>query len=210
MTVDRQPHLGAEPGPWRPPSSRERLGILNQTRTMRGRRLVQPGPGQPFRRHLPLSSSTDYTVWFVNPRETSIWAARSIRAWRIFRNLPTSSTCSARNEDLPGVAADAVAAGPGPSGPSWGSGRRGRRGGPPGRAFGRDGSMSEDRARPLRRRAPPGRLRHRGHQLPAAVPVRAPPPVVDEGVDERPGRTTAAVEGIAGAGGTVRPPPYGR
>ena len=58
-----------------------------------------------------LSSSTDYTVWFVNPRETSILGRPVYPALADSRSPRTSSTSSGECEELPGVAADAVAVG---------------------------------------------------------------------------------------------------
>ena len=85
----RRHHLGLRPGPrtrkaptnggsgsteWRqPPSARERLAILQQARTIA---IVgassKPSRASYFVATYLLSSSTDYTVWFVNPGETSI------------------------------------------------------------------------------------------------------------------------------------------
>ena len=58
-----------------------------------------------------LSSSTDYTVWFVNPRETSILGQPVYPTLADLPEPPTWSTCSGAATDLPGVAADAVAVG---------------------------------------------------------------------------------------------------
>ena len=74
MTADLAPSSAiAESEPWRPPSARERLAILNRTRTIA---MVgassNPARASHFVATYLLSSSTDYIVWFVNPRETSI------------------------------------------------------------------------------------------------------------------------------------------
>jgi predicted CoA-binding protein len=58
-----------------------------------------------------LSSSTDFVVWFVNPRETSILGQPVYPSLDALPDPPDLVDVFRRNEDLPGVAADAVAAG---------------------------------------------------------------------------------------------------
>lgn len=97
---------------WQPPSARERLRILNRTRTiaMVG---ASSNPARPshFVATYLLSSSTDYTVWFVNPREQSILGHPVYPSLEALPEPPDLVEAFRRNEDLPQVAADAVAAG---------------------------------------------------------------------------------------------------
>jgi predicted CoA-binding protein len=58
-----------------------------------------------------LSSSTDFVVWFVNPRETSILGQPVYPSLDALPDPPDLVDVFRRNEDLPGVAAEAVAAG---------------------------------------------------------------------------------------------------
>ncbi len=177
MTVDAPADLAAKPGPWRPPGARDRLRILNQTRTIA---VVgassNPARASNFVATYLLSSSTDYTVWFVNPREASILGRQVYPTLEDLPDSPDLVDVFRRSEDLPGAAADAIAVG---ARTFWAQlGLRNQEAadtGPPGRACGRDGSMSEDRARPLRWWPSPGRLRHGRYQLPTAVPSRPLP-----------------------------------
>jgi predicted CoA-binding protein len=110
VTVDASAHLATQPGPWRPPSARERLRILNQTRTIA---VVgassNPARASNFVATYLLSSSTDYTVWFVNPREESILGHPVYPSLADLPEAPDLVDVFRRNEDLPGVAAEAVA-----------------------------------------------------------------------------------------------------
>ena len=112
MTVEAPAPLAAEPGPWRPPSARERLRILNQTRTIA---VVgassNPARASHFVATYLLSSSTDYTVWFVNPRETSILGRRVYPTLADLPEAPDLVDVFRRDSDLPEVAVEAVAAG---------------------------------------------------------------------------------------------------
>src|ERR1700678_917959 len=112
MTVGAPAPVVAERGPWRPPSARERLGILNQTRTIA---VVgassNPARASHFVATYLLSSSTDYTVWFVNPRESSILGRQVYPSLADLPEPPDLVDVFRRNEELPGVAADAIAAG---------------------------------------------------------------------------------------------------
>jgi len=103
---------GMDRGPWRPPSARERLRILEQTRTvaMVG---ASSNPARPshFVATYLLSSSTDYTVWFVNPRETSILGRRVYPTLANLPEPPDLVDVFRRDSDLPDVALEAVAAG---------------------------------------------------------------------------------------------------
>jgi predicted CoA-binding protein len=97
---------------WRPPGARERLRILDETRTIA---IVgassNPARASYFVATYLLSSSTDYTVWFVNPREESILGHRVHPSLADLPEPPDLVEVFRRSEELPGVAADAVAAG---------------------------------------------------------------------------------------------------
>jgi uncharacterized protein len=98
--------------PWLPPTARERLHILNRSRTI----AMVGASGNPARAsHFVatylLSSSTDFTVWFVNPRESSILGHK---VYPTLDRLPEAAdivVAFRRVEELLGVAADAVAVG---------------------------------------------------------------------------------------------------
>jgi uncharacterized protein len=99
-------------GAWRPPSAQERLRILNQTRTVAvvG---ASSNPARPsyFVATYLLSSSTDFTVWFVNPREEAILGHPVYPTLADLPEPPDLVDVFRRADDLPGVASDAVAAG---------------------------------------------------------------------------------------------------
>lgn len=99
---------------WRPPSARERLAILDRARTVA---IVgvssNPARASHFVATYLLSSSTDYTVWFVNPRETSILGHPVYPSLADLPEAPDVVDVFRRADELPGVAADAVAAGAG-------------------------------------------------------------------------------------------------
>ncbi len=97
---------------WRPPGARERLRILEDTRTI----AVVGASSNPARASFfvatyLLSSSTDYTVWFVNPRETSILGQPVHPSLADLPGTPDLVDVFRRSEELPGVAAEAVAIG---------------------------------------------------------------------------------------------------
>jgi uncharacterized protein len=99
-------------GAWRPPSAQERLRILNRTRTVAvvG---ASSNPARPsyFVATYLLSSSTDYTVWFVNPRENAILGHPVYPTLADLPEPPDLVDVFRRADDLPGVASEAVAAG---------------------------------------------------------------------------------------------------
>jgi predicted CoA-binding protein len=97
---------------WRPPGARDRLRILEDTRTI----AVVGASSNPARASFfvatyLLSSSTDYTVWFVNPRETSILGQPVHPSLADLPGTPDLVDVFRRSEELPGVAAEAVAIG---------------------------------------------------------------------------------------------------
>ncbi len=97
---------------WRPPSARERFAILQRTRTvaMVG---ASSNPARPshFVATYLVSSSTDFVVWFVNPRETTILGRPVYPSLDALPEPPDLVDVFRRADDLPGVARDAVAVG---------------------------------------------------------------------------------------------------
>ncbi|HXY44808.1 MAG TPA: CoA-binding protein [Acidimicrobiales bacterium] len=111
MTVGAAQHDSAEsPGPWHPPSARERLQILNETRTVA---VVgassNPARASYFVATYLLSSSTDYIVWFVNPQEQSILGRPVYPTLADLPESPDLVDVFRRASDLPEVAAEAIA-----------------------------------------------------------------------------------------------------
>ncbi len=100
--------------PWHPPSARERLAILRRTKTvaMVG---ASSNPARPshFVATYLLSSSTDFVVWFVNPRETSILGRPVYPSLDALPDAPDLVDVFRRSDDLPDVAREAVAVGAG-------------------------------------------------------------------------------------------------
>ncbi|HZQ85498.1 MAG TPA: CoA-binding protein [Acidimicrobiales bacterium] len=98
--------------PWHPPSARDRLAILRRTKTvaMVGASSNRARPSHFVATYL-VSSSTDFTVWFVNPRETSILGRPVYPSLDALPEPPDLVDVFRRAEDLPDVARDAAAAG---------------------------------------------------------------------------------------------------
>src|ERR1022692_3767375 len=97
---------------WEAPSAAERLAILQGTRTvaMVG---ASSNPARPsyFVATYLLSSSTDYTVWFVNPKERQILGHSVYPSLADLPSVPDLVDVFRRTEDLPGVAEETAAAG---------------------------------------------------------------------------------------------------
>jgi predicted CoA-binding protein len=104
-------HKSEPSGPWRPPSARERLQILNETRTVA---VVgassDPARASYFVATYLLSSSTDFIVWFVNPREQTILGHPVYPTLADLPEPPDLVDVFRRASDLPEVAAEAIAA----------------------------------------------------------------------------------------------------
>ena len=100
--------------PYRPPTARERLAILQSARTvaMLGAS-SKPSRASYFVATYLLSSSTDYTVWFVNPRETSILGHDVYPSLASLPAAPDIVDVFRKVEELPGVAAECVEVGAG-------------------------------------------------------------------------------------------------
>ena len=101
-----------ERGPWHPPSARERLEILEATQTVA---IVgassNPARASHFVATYLLSSSTDYEVWFVNPREHEILGRPVYPSLADLPEPPDLVDVFRRSSELPAVAAEAVAVG---------------------------------------------------------------------------------------------------
>ena len=98
--------------PWHPPSAGERLAILRRTKTVAvvGASSNRARPSHFVSTYL-VSSSTDFVVWFVNPKETEILGRPVYPSLDALPEPPDLVDAFRRVEDLPGVARDAVAAG---------------------------------------------------------------------------------------------------
>ena len=95
-----------------PPSAKERLAILQQAQTIA---IVgassKPSRASYFVATYLLSSSTDFTVWFVNPRETSILGHDVYPSLAALPEAPGIVDVFRKTEELPGVAAECVEVG---------------------------------------------------------------------------------------------------
>jgi predicted CoA-binding protein len=104
--------VAANEDAWRPPSARDRLRILDSTRTVAVvGASANPARASFFVATYLLSSSTDYTVWFVNPRETSILGRPVYPTLADLPEPPDLVDVFRRASDLPTVAEEAAAAG---------------------------------------------------------------------------------------------------
>ena len=105
----------AEPpadGGWEPPSPRQRQAIIARTHTvaMVG---ASSNPARPsyFVATYLLSSSTDFDVYLVNPREREILGRPVYRSLADLPVTPDLVDVFRRSEDLPGVAQEAMSVG---------------------------------------------------------------------------------------------------
>ena len=100
--------------PWRPPTARERLAILRRTKTvaMVGVSSNRARPSHFVATYL-LSSSTDFEVWFVNPREQSILGKSVYPSLDALPGPPDLVDVFRRADDLPVVAKEAADVGAG-------------------------------------------------------------------------------------------------
>lgn len=104
----------SEEQPWRPPSAGERLSILQRTRTVAVLGASsKPSRASYFVATYLVSSSTPYTVYFVNPRETSILGHPVYPSIAELPETPDVVDVFRKNEELPTMAAEAVTAGVG-------------------------------------------------------------------------------------------------
>jgi predicted CoA-binding protein len=101
-------------GTWTAPSALDRRAILRRARTV----AVVGASGNPARASnfvltYLVSSSTDYEVWPVNPREEEILGLRAYPSLAELPGVPDVVDAFRRPDDLPGVAEEAVAVGAG-------------------------------------------------------------------------------------------------
>jgi predicted CoA-binding protein len=94
---------------WQAPGARERQAILGRTRSvaMVGASSNKARPSYFVATYL-LSSSADYDVYFVNPRETEILGRPVYPSLADLPVTPDLVDVFRRTEDLPAVAAEAV------------------------------------------------------------------------------------------------------
>jgi uncharacterized protein len=97
---------------WTPPSARERQALLERTRTIA---IVgassNPARASYFVATYLMSSSADYELMFVNPRETEILGQPVYPSLADLPKVPDMVDVFRRSEDLPAVAAEAIAIG---------------------------------------------------------------------------------------------------
>jgi uncharacterized protein len=103
-----------ERGTWTPPSALERRAILRGAKTI----AVVGASSKPSRAsHFVLSylrsSSTDYEVWPVSPREDEILGLEVYASLADLPGTPDIVDAFRKPDDLPGVAEEAVAVGAG-------------------------------------------------------------------------------------------------
>ena len=97
---------------WTPPTALQRKHILDNTKSIA---IVgaskNPSRASNFVGTYLISSSTDFTVYMVNPRETEILGHRVYPSLADLPEVPDIVDVFRRNEDLPGVAEESVAVG---------------------------------------------------------------------------------------------------
>ncbi len=99
---------------WQQPTAGQRLAVLRRARTV----AVVGASSNPARASYfvltyLLSSSTDYEVWPVNPREEEILGQKTYPSLAELPGKPDVVDVFRRADQLPGVAEEAVAAGAG-------------------------------------------------------------------------------------------------
>jgi len=95
---------------WTPPSARERLALLKGSRSV----AIVGASNNPARASYfvgtYLLSSSDLTVWFVNPREESVLGHRAYPALASLPEAPDIVDVFRKPSDLPQVLDEALAA----------------------------------------------------------------------------------------------------
>ncbi|MEM8746453.1 MAG: CoA-binding protein [Actinomycetota bacterium] len=106
--VANAPHRPDVPG-WSPPSALERKRILDETRSIA---IVgassNPSRASNFVATYLLSSSTDFVVYLVNPRETEILGQPVHPSLQDLPEVPDIVDVFRRSDDLPPIAEEAV------------------------------------------------------------------------------------------------------
>jgi uncharacterized protein len=103
--------MTAAPRTWTGPSAQDRLGILRRTRSV----AIVGASATPSRASYfvatYLLSSSDYEVWFVNPRATEILGQPVYPSLEALPGTPDLVDVFRRHDDLPGVLDETLAAG---------------------------------------------------------------------------------------------------
>jgi predicted CoA-binding protein len=106
MTVDA---TSTDRGQWEPPTARQRLAILQRTRTVAlvGASANRARPSYFVTTYF-LSSSASYTLWLINPREKEILGQPVYPSLADLPAPPDLVDVFRRPEELPAVAGEAV------------------------------------------------------------------------------------------------------
>ena len=96
---------------WTGPGAQDRLGILRRTRSV----AIVGASANPSRASYfvatYLLSSSDYTVWFVNPMATEILGQPAYPSLQALPDTPDLVDVFRRHDDLPGVLEETLAVG---------------------------------------------------------------------------------------------------
>lgn len=107
MATDHEPVPG-----WTPPGALERKELLDRTKSIA---IVgassNPARASNFVATYLMSSSADYTVFLVNPRETEILGQPAYPSLEALPEVPDMVDVFRRTEDLPEVADETIAIG---------------------------------------------------------------------------------------------------
>ncbi len=95
---------------WHAPSARERLGILEQARTIAIVGASNNSARASYFVGTYLLSSSDFTVWFVNPRESEILGHPAYASLEDLPAAPDVVDVFRKPSDLPEVLDEAIAA----------------------------------------------------------------------------------------------------
>ncbi len=97
---------------WTPPTPLERKAILDSTESIAiVGASANPARASNFVATYLLSSSTDFRVYLVNPRESEILGQPVYASLEALPEVPDLVDAFRRSEDLPGVAHDAISIG---------------------------------------------------------------------------------------------------
>lgn len=97
---------------WAPPSASERKRILDETESIAiVGASANPARASNFVATYLLSSSADYRVYLVNPRETEILGQPVYASLADLPEVPDMVDVFRKSDDLPGIAEEAVAVG---------------------------------------------------------------------------------------------------